>query len=102
MYPKSIASFPLQFLIDKISELEQTRGKFRLCPQCLIVSGVLRKVSPNLMPRQKQNGRHREGLLQVGKRHFCLRKTGHFKSVDGGFVRGQQNSGDKIKEWPII
>jgi len=31
-----------------------------------------------------------------------LRKTGQFRRVDGGPVRGQQKSGDKIKEWPII
>ena len=36
--------------------------KFWLCLQCLIVSGVLRKIGPSLMPSQKQNGIHRKGL----------------------------------------
>jgi len=32
-----------------------------------------------------------------------LRKTGQFiRSVDGGFVREQQKSGDRIKKWPLI
>ena len=56
-----------KFSIDKVSELEQTTGKFRLCPQSLIVSGVLRKIGPSLMPSW-------EGTLSLEKNRTVLRR----------------------------
>ena len=56
----------------------------------------------NKMASVKKRIRSKKGLLYAGLERFCLCKTGQFESIDGGFVHGQQKSGDKIKEWPII
>ena len=53
--------------IDKVSELEQTTGTFRLCPQCLLVSGVLRKFGASLMPSW-------EGTLLLEKNRTVYKK----------------------------
>ena len=60
-----IRKFSFTISTDNVSELELTRGKFRLCPQCLIVSGVLRKTGPSLMPSW-------EGTLLLEKNRTVL------------------------------
>ena len=96
-------NFPLtRFLrLGRRHDRQVFLDKFRLCLQCLMVSGVLRNLGPSLMPSQKQNGIHRKSpfCCKCARGTFASEKQG---SVDGGFVRGQQRSGSKIKEWPII
>ena len=70
-------------MINKVSELEQVfLDKFWLCLQCLVVSGVLRKISLSLMPSEAKNKMAEKGLVVSGQEALLLvKKPGILKAL---------------------
>ena len=70
-------NFPLtRFLrLGRRHDRQVFLDKFRLCLQCLMISGVLRKLGPSLMPRPKTKWHPQKELAVSGKEALLLLKN---------------------------